>query len=149
MSCASATSGSTKGRTRRASISSSRAGSPRPLVAVGAGCTYREAAAVARERARRLRADPQTGELRFTRHGSLVMDWVEVFAPVVFGAHRPRQWPTSGSLLVDDLPFRVRDPDRMQSLRGCEYLAVATAPGIGGSPIPAVGCPAGRGCGTI
>jgi hypothetical protein len=81
------------------------------LLAVGAGLTYRDAAAVARERARRLRADPQTGELRFTRHGSLVMDWVEVFAPVVFEAHRRRAWPASGSLLLDDLPFRVRDPD--------------------------------------
>ena len=81
------------------------------LVTVGAGSTYRDAAAVARERARRLRADPQTGQLRFTRHGSLVMDWVEVFAPVVFEAHRPREWPASGSLLLDDLPFRVRDPD--------------------------------------
>ena len=39
------------------------------------------------------------------------MDWVEVFAPVVFEAHRPREWPASGSLLLDDLPFRVRDPD--------------------------------------
>jgi hypothetical protein len=81
------------------------------LVAVGAGSTYRDAALVARERARRVRADPKTGELRFTRHGSLVMDWVEVFAPVVFEAHRPRQWPASRSLLLDHLPFRVRDPD--------------------------------------
>ena len=81
------------------------------LVAVGAGSTYRDAAAVARERARRLRADPRTGELCFSRHGSLVMDWVEVFAAVVFEAHRPRAWPASGSLLLDDLPFRVRDPD--------------------------------------
>ena len=80
------------------------------LVAVGAGSTYRDAAGVARERARRLRADPETGELRFTRHGSLVMDWVEVFAPVVFEAHRPRDWPANGSLVLDDLPFRVRDP---------------------------------------
>ena len=59
------------------------------LVAVGAGSSYRDAALVARERARRLRADPETGQLRFTRHGSLVMDWVEIFAPVVFEAHRP------------------------------------------------------------
>ncbi len=79
------------------------------LVAVGAGSTYRAAALVARERARRLRADPTTGELRFTRHGSLVMDWVEVFAPVVFEGHRPHEWPASGSLLLDDLPFKVRD----------------------------------------
>jgi hypothetical protein len=81
------------------------------LVAVGAGSTYRDAAAAARERARRLRADPETGELRFTRHGSLAMDWVEVFAPVVFEAYGPREWPAGGSLLLDDLPFRVRDPD--------------------------------------
>ena len=80
------------------------------LVMVGAGATYRDAALVARERAKRLRADPD-GEPRFSRHGSLVMDWVEVFAPVVFEPYRPRAWPASGSLLLDDLPFRVRDPD--------------------------------------
>ena len=80
------------------------------LQAVGAGATYRQAALVARERAQRLRADPDTGELRLTRHGQLVMDWVEVFAPVVFEAHRPAAWPATGSLLLDDLPFSVRDP---------------------------------------
>jgi hypothetical protein len=78
---------------------------------VGAGATYRDTALVARERAKRLRCDPDSGEPRFSRHGSLVMDWVEVFAPVVFEPHRPREWPTSGSLLLDDVPFRVRDPD--------------------------------------
>jgi len=81
------------------------------LVAVGAGSTYSEAGLVARERAQRLRADPSTGELQSTRHASLVMDWAEVFAPVVFQAHRPREWPANGSLLLDDLPFKVRDPD--------------------------------------
>ncbi|HYN91585.1 MAG TPA: transposase [Thermoleophilaceae bacterium] len=80
------------------------------LAAVGAGATYRHAALVARERARRLRVDPDTGELRLTRHGQLVMDWVEVFAPVVFEPHRPVAWPAAGSLLLDDLPFSVRDP---------------------------------------
>ncbi len=80
------------------------------LVMVGAGSTYREAALVARERAKRLRAGPD-GEQRFSRHGSLVMDWVEVFAPVVFEPCRPHAWPASGSLLLDDLPFRVRSPD--------------------------------------
>jgi hypothetical protein len=80
------------------------------LVAVGAGATYRQAALVARERARRLPADPQTGELRMTRHGQLVGDWVEVFAPVVFEPFGPVCWPRAGSLLLDDLPFSVRDP---------------------------------------
>ena len=80
------------------------------LVAVGGGTSYRQAALVARERARRLRADPETGEPRMTRHGQLVGDWVEVFAPVVFAPHRPGAWPTAGSLLLDDVPFSVRDP---------------------------------------
>jgi Transposase, Mutator family len=80
------------------------------LQAVGAGESYRQAGLVARERARRLRADPETGEPRLTRHGQLVGDWVEVFAPVVFDPRRPLAWPASGSLLVDDLPFSVRDP---------------------------------------
>ena len=80
------------------------------LKMVGAGSTYRDAALVARERAKRLRSDPGTGELRFSRHGSLVMDWVEVFAPVVFEPYRLCKWPVDGSLLLDDLPFRVRDP---------------------------------------
>jgi hypothetical protein len=80
------------------------------LVMVGAGSTYRDAALVARERAKRVRGGPD-GEPRFSRHGSLVMDWVEVFAPVVFEPYRPRAWPTSGSLLLDDVPFRVRDPE--------------------------------------
>jgi hypothetical protein len=79
------------------------------LVMVGAGSTYREAALVVRERAKRLRSGPD-GEPRFSRHGSLVMDWVEVFAPVVFEPYRPHAWPETGSLLLDDLPFRVRDP---------------------------------------
>ena len=80
------------------------------LVAVGAGSTYRDAALVARDRAKRVRTGPDEAP-RFSRHGSLVMDWVEVFAPVVFEPYRPHVWPDSGSLLLDDLPFRVRDPE--------------------------------------
>src|SRR5680860_470716 len=106
---ASATSASTKVRTRRGATSSSRAG------ALGRWAWSAPVPRTATRRwwpglARRLRADPDSGEPRFTRHGSLVMDWVEVFAPVVFEPYRPRRWPTGGSLLLDDLPFRVRDP---------------------------------------
>ena len=102
---------------------------------VGAGSSYRDAALVARERAKRLRADPGSGQLRLSRHGSLVMDWVEVFAPVVFEPHRPRAWPP-GSLLLDDLPFRVRDPG-----------TAATGSRSGSSPRWARR-PGGRGCGA-
>ncbi|MGB0092515.1 MAG: hypothetical protein WBP81_08275 [Solirubrobacteraceae bacterium] len=39
------------------------------LVAVGAGSTYRDAALVARERGKRLRSDPGSGEPRFSDMG--------------------------------------------------------------------------------
>jgi len=92
--------------------------------AVGVGTSYRQAGLVARERAERLRVDPETGEPRMTRHGQLVGDWVEVFArssssltvptpgpktarccrrPAVFG-------PRSGHRTVSDrLPGLLRD----------------------------------------
>ena len=81
------------------------------LQALGTGDSYMHAARVARDRARRFRFDGQTGELRESAHGQLLADWTEVFAPVVFEAHRPTAWPTEGSLLLDHLPFRVRALD--------------------------------------
>jgi hypothetical protein len=81
------------------------------LAAVGAGDTYMHASRVARDRARRFRFDPETGEVRESAHGQLVADWVELFAPVVFEAHRASAWPAEGSLLLDHVPFRIRAED--------------------------------------
>ncbi|MBA3261208.1 MAG: transposase [Thermoleophilaceae bacterium] len=81
------------------------------LGAVGAGDTYMQASRVARDRARRFRFDPATGEVRESVHGQLVADWVELFAPVVFEADRPSFWPAAGSLLLDHLPFRIGAED--------------------------------------
>jgi hypothetical protein len=81
------------------------------LASVGAGDTYMQASRIARDRARRFRVDPETGELRESAHGQLAADWVELFAPVVFEPHRPTFWPPEGSLLLDHLPFRVRALD--------------------------------------
>ena len=78
------------------------------LQSVGAGSSYMRAARVARERARRERTDPDTGQPRPSAHGQLIADWVEVFAPVVFEAHRPTAWPATGTVVLDHLPFRVR-----------------------------------------
>jgi hypothetical protein len=78
------------------------------LLSVGAGASYMRAARVARQRANRLRVDPDTGDLRLSKHGQLVADWVEVFAPVVFESHRPNDWPSEGTLVLDHLPFRVK-----------------------------------------
>jgi hypothetical protein len=79
------------------------------LVAVGKGETYQSASWRARNGAGRF---PLTefGRARETAHGQLVGDWVEVFAPVVFEAHRPEQWP-AGTLVVDHVPFRVKGRD--------------------------------------
>jgi len=65
------------------------------LVAVGAGATYRDAAARVRRRAGRfpLNAD---GSQRYSRHGQLVADCVELFAPVVFEPHRRDRWAKRG-----------------------------------------------------
>jgi hypothetical protein len=77
------------------------------LVAVGAGASYREAAARARQHAGRFPVDAD-GKSRYSRHGQLVANWVEVFAPVVFEPHRRWSWPTEGSVLLDHLGFRVK-----------------------------------------
>jgi hypothetical protein len=77
------------------------------LMRVGSGSSYRMAAYTARRDAQRfpVRAN---GRVRLTDHGQLVADWVEVFAPVVFEPHRRFEWPTTGSIVLDHLPLRVR-----------------------------------------
>jgi hypothetical protein len=77
------------------------------LVAVGAGATYQQAALLARERASRFQIDYDIGELRESRHGQLVADWVELFAPVVFEPHRPQAWPWA---LARTPPSRSQQP---------------------------------------
>lgn len=77
------------------------------LVRVGAGHTYRSASYIARRNAQRFPVGAN-GRLRTTDHGQLVGDWVEVFAPVVFEAHRRYQWPGTGTVVLDHLPLRVR-----------------------------------------
>jgi len=81
------------------------------LAAVGGGDTYMQASRVARDRARRFRFDPETGEVRESAHGQLVADWVELFAPALFAPHRASAWPAEGSLLLDHTPFRIRAED--------------------------------------
>src|SRR3954447_7853687 len=81
------------------------------FAAVGAGDTYMQASRVARDRARRFRFDPQTGELRESAHGQLVADWVELVRADCLGAPSFDRLARRGTLLVDHLPFRVRAED--------------------------------------
>lgn len=79
------------------------------LVAVGKGATYCNAASDVRRRAERFPRD--NGSFRYTRHGQLVADFVEVFAPVVFEPYRRFEWPAEDSIVVDHLGFRSRGWD--------------------------------------
>jgi hypothetical protein len=75
------------------------------LVEVGRGESYRAASAKVRTRAdRHPEAEDGAG---YSRHGQLVGDLLEVFAPVVFEPYRPSLWP-DGTLVIDQVPFRVR-----------------------------------------
>lgn len=78
------------------------------LMDVGSGSTYAAAAARIRRRANRLPRDADGGE-HYSRHGQLVQDWVEVFAPVVFEPLRRGRWLDGASVVIDHLGFRVRD----------------------------------------
>lgn len=90
------------------------------LVRVGEGQSYRSAAAKIRQRARR---EPGRGpnRRRRLRHGQLVADWVEVFAPVVFERYRlgidehyEQVVAGQGTLLLDALPFHIKGTGRKQ-----------------------------------
>jgi hypothetical protein len=76
------------------------------LMRVGEGMTYRATGRYVRRLANRLKPAWGTIPPHPSRDGSLVEDWVEVFAPVVFEPRRPTEWPEV--LILDDLPFRVR-----------------------------------------
>lgn len=83
------------------------------LIAVGQGQSYTAAAKRRRRAAGRTR-----GYGNVSDDASLVMDWVETFAPVLERALCDRAWPGPPSLwdptarpavvLVDDLPFHIR-----------------------------------------
>lgn len=78
------------------------------LIRVGQGAAYREAAIYSRERAQRFPV-MKDGRIRRTNHGQLIGDWIEVFAPVVYEPHRVWSWPEEGSVLLDELPFRINN----------------------------------------
>lgn len=96
------------------------------LVRVGAGESYRWASYLARRDAGRFPVG-RNGRMRPTDHGQLVGDWVEAFAPVVFERFRRFEWPTSGSVVLDHLPFRVKAlARRARGPGGISRLGAAT-----------------------
>lgn len=84
----------------------------RALILVGAGSSYRDAAFIARRHTERSRKPSGKSSIRhatYSGHAQLVSDWVEVFAPVVYEPHRDYAWPKTGSVVLDEVPFRTNN----------------------------------------
>lgn len=75
------------------------------LVRVGQGISYRGAGRMLRREAGRLKVSKWGNEYP-SNDSSVVEDWVEVFAPVVFEPQAPKEWPPM--VMLDDLPFEIR-----------------------------------------
>lgn len=93
------------------------------LMRVGQGASYCEAASFVRGRAKRWPTDNE-GVVRRSRHGQLVGDWVEIFAPVVYEPYQDAAWPKTGSLLLDELPFVLNRGTHAQTRWAFSILAV-------------------------
>lgn len=103
------------------------------LARVAGGASFRSAAAAVRAEAGRVRPVParQRGK-KFAdpnRHGQLIADWVEVFAPVIWdacaAAHALGSWPAR--LVLDELGFRASAA--MANRRGEPLFSVLGAVG--------------------
>lgn len=112
----------------------------RALVMVAAGASYRWTAALIRTQAGRERSTA-TGVGADGRvlaapnaHGQLVADWVQVFAPIIWGAYAPTGW--SGAVLLDEAQFWF---SRSGAPRGVLAFVVLGAVGYtpGGAPFVA------------
>ncbi len=97
------------------------------LVRVGKGDCYSEAAAFARGRAHRWPHDSEGVERR-SFHSQLAMDWVAAYAPVVAEPYHDFAWPTTGALLLDELPFRLKDQEEHKK-RGLSAFTILCAMG--------------------
>lgn len=81
------------------------------LTQVAGGTTYRHASAAIRAEAGRPLAldDGRTSTGRrlaaANQHGQLVSDWVDTFAPVIWAAYAPKEWPAHLILDSDELRY--------------------------------------------
>lgn len=100
------------------------------LALVAGGATYRATAAAVRTAAgRELDTVPRRNAKGRRRppansHAGLVSDWVEVFAPLIWTAYAPAQWPSR--LVLDSAEFRHGAPGKA---RGEAAFSVVAAMG--------------------
>jgi hypothetical protein len=116
------------------------------LVAVSRGTSYAQAGETVRRQAAR-RWGPPGSQTPSRRHGTLVSDWVEVYAEALWQAQAPygAAWPAT--VLVGVLPLTSVPPGRSQRRRGLVFsVFVAMAYVPDGRPVVfAIGSAAGTG----
>lgn len=83
------------------------------LVAVSRGVSYAEAGREVRDQAAHRWGTADAGPAR--RHGTLVSDWVEVYAEALWQAQAPHREDWPDTVLVGVLPLTVRRPGRTRS----------------------------------
>jgi len=99
----------------------------RALVMVAEGVSYRATAAVIRREAgRELDTAARTSKsgrvlAAPNKHGQLVSDWVDVFAPVIWTSYAPALWPSA--VLLDEEVFRFSRPDAPHGVQAFVVLA--------------------------
>src|SRR3954468_17599873 len=97
------------------------------LTLVAGGTTYRQASASIRAEAGRplsmIDGKTSTGRrlAAANRHGQLVSDWVDTFAPVIWDAYAPKQWPPH--LLLDSDDFRYKAAGQTRGVHAFHVLA--------------------------
>jgi hypothetical protein len=97
------------------------------LVLVAGGASYRATAALIRRDAGReldtaARTDRAGRPLAApNKHGQLVSDWVEVFAPVIWASYAPTSWPAA--VLLDEDEFRFCHPGAARGVLAFMTLA--------------------------
>lgn len=79
----------------------------RALVFAASGVSYRQTANKIRDQADRRRPPGRGRNSEHpNRHGQLVANWVDVFAPVIWAAYAPTSWPEW--MVMDAVPFEVK-----------------------------------------
>lgn len=104
------------------------------LAMVAGGSSYRQAAEAIRIRAGRPLSDAtgrtpskRTGKKGkalqpANRHPQLVSDWVEVFAPIIWSAYAPTDWPAT--VAIDEMEFRFSQSGKPRGDKAFSVLAV-------------------------
>ena len=112
------------------------------LALVAGGASYRATAAAVRTAAGRALSTVPTRNAKGRRrppanaHAGLVSDWVEVFAPLIWAAYAPAEWPSR--LVLDSAEFRHGSPGKARGEAAFSVLAAMGYDSDGRSYVAAI-----------